>query len=171
MTEIREMTDDGLVDMGERNSAIRPYALTHGTMLCKDLKVSREFYEKFLGLQCVQHGTTSFVWRCGMKFHVVCVQLGPDIRPCTIHNHWGLDVGSEDEVNAAHEAALLVKDQYGLKEIRPPAYRHGVYSFYIEDMDSNWWEVQYYGGFQNDDLFDFGDRFTPDGKPIIETAN
>ena len=44
---------------------------------------------------------------------------------------------------------------------------HGVYSFYIEDVDSNWWEPQFYeAGFQNEDMFDFGDRFTPDGKAI-----
>ena len=37
---------------------------------------------------------------------------------------------------------------------------HGVYSFYFEDLDHNWWEIRYYeGGFTHDDYFDFGDRF------------
>jgi hypothetical protein len=40
---------------------------------------------------------------------------------------------------------------------------HGVYSFYMEDLDHNWWEIQYYeNGFQHDDLFDYGDRFSMD---------
>jgi hypothetical protein len=37
-----------------------------------------------------------------------------------------------------------------------------VYSFYLEDLDHNWWEIQYYPGVQNEDLFDFGDRFSMD---------
>src|SRR5882672_7764994 len=32
----------------------------------------------------------------------------------------------------------------------------------MEDLDHNWWEIQYYPGFQNEDLFDFGDRFSMD---------
>ena len=44
----------------------------------------------------------------------------------------------------------------------PVVDQHGVYSFYMEDLDHNWWEIQYYPGFQNEDLFDFGDRFSMD---------
>jgi hypothetical protein len=40
--------------------------------------------------------------------------------------------------------------------------QHGVYSFYMEDLDHNWWEIQHYPGFANQDLFDFGDRFSMD---------
>lgn len=39
------------------------------------------------------------------------------------------------------------------------AGEHGVYSFYLEDLDHNWWEVQHYDGFQHDDMYEFGDRF------------
>jgi hypothetical protein len=50
-----------------------------------------------------------------------------------------------------------------------PVSQHGVYSFYIEDLDHNWWEVQYYSSFQHDDLFDFGDRFSmEDGADLKE---
>ena len=35
--------------------------------------------------------------------------------------------------------------------------------FCMEDLDHNWWEIQYYAnGFQHDDFFDFGDRFGND---------
>ncbi|UUZ71156.1 hypothetical protein LP415_18650 [Polaromonas sp. P1(28)-8] len=37
--------------------------------------------------------------------------------------------------------------------------QHGVYGFYLEDQDHNWWEFQYYDGVQHDDMFDFGDRY------------
>jgi hypothetical protein len=41
----------------------------------------------------------------------------------------------------------------------PVVDQHGVYSFYMEDRDHNWWEIQCFDGFQHDDMFDFGDRF------------
>jgi hypothetical protein len=45
--------------------------------------------------------------------------------------------------------------------VLPQQDMHGVYSFYLEDLDHNWWEIQYYeNGFQHDDFFDFGDRFS-----------
>lgn len=170
MSLIREMTDDAFVDVPERTSVIKPYVLSHGTLECKSLEPTRKFFEEFLGLECVQHGTTSMVFRCGMKFHVVCVQVGDDAHPCHVLNHWGMDVTSKEEVDAAYEAALKHKDEYGIKQVMAPEDRHGVYSLYLEDLDSNWWEIQYYPGFQNDDMFDFGDRFTPDGQPIIRTT-
>jgi len=39
----------------------------------------------------------------------------------------------------------------------------------MEDLDHNWWEIQHYPGFQNQDLFDFGDRFSmDDGAEVVE---
>jgi hypothetical protein len=77
-------------------------------------------------------------------------------------NHWGVDVGSKEEVDKAHENALKHKDKYKIRQVLPVVMQHGVYSFYLEDLDHNWWEIQYYPGFQDEDLFDFGDRFSMD---------
>ena len=77
-------------------------------------------------------------------------------------NHWGLDVGSKEEVDKAHENALKHKEKYKIRQVLPVVMQHGVYSFYLEDLDHNWWEVQYYPGVQDEDLFDFGERFSMD---------
>ena len=74
-------------------------------------------------------------------------------------NHWGVDVRSREEVDAGYKAALENKEKYGIRQVLKPVDQHGVYSFYLEDRDHNWWEVQFYDGFQHDDWFDFGDRF------------
>lgn len=169
MSHIRELTDDAIVPVENATSVVKPYVMSHGTLGCFDMAKSRKFYEEFLGLECIQHGPTSMVIRCGLKFHVVCVQSS-EYAVCDMHNHWGIDVRSEDEVNAAHKAALEKKEQYGIQQVFDAEQRHGVYSFYLIDRDNNWWEIQYYPGFQNDDMFDFGDRFTPDGKPITRGA-
>jgi hypothetical protein len=100
------------------------------------------------------------VVRLGMKFHIVCVEVGADLHPVGYMNHWGLDVTSREAVDAAHAAAIAHRDRFGIGKVTDVVDQHGVYSFYLEDLDHNWWEVQYYeGGFQHSDMFDFGDIF------------
>lgn len=151
---------DCRVDPAPRRAVLQPYVLGHGTLECFDLGRSREFYEEFLGLECVRHAITALAVRLGMRFHIVCVEVGAQIHPCNVLNHWGLDVASKEEVDQAHASALQYRERYGIRQVLAPQTMHGVYSFYLEDRDHNWWEIQYYeNGFQHDDYFDFGDRF------------
>lgn len=146
-------------------SVVRPYVMSHGTLECYALQESRKFYEEFLGLECVRHGRNSMAVRCGLKFHIICVQVGSKLHPVNVLNHWGVDVGSHEEVDRVHREALELKDKYKIRQVMDCADQHGVYAFYIEDLDHNWWEIQHYDGLQHDDIFDFGDCFTPDGTP------
>lgn len=151
------------VEPKARTSILKPYCISHGTLEVFDLKASRRFYEEFLGLECVRHGKPAMVIRLGMRFHVVCVEVGDQVHPCSLLNHWGIDVSSRAEVDEAHANALKYKEKYGIRQVLPQQDMHGVYSFYLEDRDHNWWEVQFYeNGFQHDDFFDFGDRFSMD---------
>jgi catechol 2,3-dioxygenase-like lactoylglutathione lyase family enzyme len=157
---------EGLFAPKPRSSVVKPYALTHGTCECRDLKATRRFYEEFLGLEVVRHAPPGMVFRLGLKFHVVCIEVGDNLRPCTLMNHWGLDVETKDEVDAAHARALELTGRYGIKQVKPIEMQHGVYSFYLEDLNHNWWEIQHYDGYLHDDFFDFGDRFDEDGRPL-----
>lgn len=159
MSAIREMVTDPFADIKQQDSVIKPYVLSHGTLECRSLYVSRKFYEEFLGLECSVHSPTSMAIRCGLKFHIVAVEIGDEIGPGRILNHWGIDLQSRAEVDEAYQACVANKEKYGIKEIKLPIDRHGVYAFYFEDLDFNWWEVQYYSGFLHDDIFDFGDRY------------
>ena len=156
---LRELVSDAIVDQRTRNSVIQPYVLSHGTVECRNLRRSRQFYEDVLGLECVVHSPSSLVIRCGMKFYIVAVEVGDAINEAALLNHWGLDVGSTDEVDQAYAAVLEHRVEYDIRDVKPPIMRHGIYSFYLQDFDSNWWEIQYYPGFIHDDLFDFGDRY------------
>jgi catechol 2,3-dioxygenase-like lactoylglutathione lyase family enzyme len=145
-----------------RDSVIKPWLMSHGTMQAYDLKESRRFYEEFLGLECVRQGKPAIFIRCGMKWHIVVVQAGKHVKPAHVHQHWGLEVASREEVDDAFKKANELKDKYKIGKIHTPSLQHGVYSFYFEDLDHNWWEILYYDGFQHDDAFDFGDRFPMD---------
>jgi len=144
-------------------SIVQPFCLSHGTLECYNLVESRRFYEEFLGLECVRHGKPAMAIRLGMRFHIVCVEVGEALKPVHLLNHWGVDVQSRQEVDAAYAKAIELQDTYKIRKVMKPVDAHGVYSFYMIDLDHNWWEIQCYeNGFQHDDLFDFGDRFAMD---------
>jgi catechol-2,3-dioxygenase len=145
------------------NSVVKPYILSHGTLECRSLKESRKFYEEFLGLECVRHAQQAMHARCGIKFSIVCVEVGDKVRPMSVLNHWGLEVDSREAVEFAYESTVKMKDQYKIGDITKPTNRHGIYSFYLSDLDGNYWEVEYYDGSVHEDAFDFGDRFDNDG--------
>lgn len=131
---------------------------SHGTLECHDLAASRRFYEEFLGLECVRHGKPpAILVRKGGSWVLVAVQVGDRVHPQHVLNHWGVDVPSKEEVDRAYQLALQYQDTYGLKKIMPPTTQHGAYSFYLEDRDSNWWEIQYVEEGSHDKMFERGD--------------
>ena len=150
------------------NSIVKPYALTHGTLECHNLRETRKFYEEFLGLEVIRHAPPGMMFRCGMKFHVVCLEVGDSVKPTSIGNHWGIDVSTKEEVDDAWNKAHELKEKYKIGKIMPIAQQHGVYSFYFEDLNQSWWEIQYYDGFLHDDFFDFGDRYSMDDSPLTQ---
>lgn len=151
---------DPIFKPDNQNSVVKPLMMTHGTLECRNLKETRKFFEEFLGLECVRHNPEGMHARCGMKFSIVCLQVKEPVNTLSIFNHWGLDVESHEAVDAAHKAAVEMKDKYKIRSITDPSMRHGIYSFYLEDLDGNFWEIEYYdGGSVHEDAFDFGDRF------------
>jgi catechol-2,3-dioxygenase len=150
---------DAVFRPNNQNSVVKPVMLSHGTLECRSLKESRRFYEEFLGLECARHAPQAMHARCGIKFSIVCVEVGNDVKPMSILNHWGLDVESREAVDEAHRNAVAMKDKYKIGKITDPAPRHAVYSFYLEDLDGNYWEIEYYDGSMHEDAFDFGERY------------
>ena len=138
---------------------ITPVKLSHGTLECHDMKASRRFYEEFLGLECVRHGPRSMMLRKGGDWSVVCVDAGNKVHPQHLYNHWGIDVATKDEVDAAHARALELKATYAIKTIAKPKEIHGAYSFFLKDLNSSWWEVQFRSGFTYKELFERGDAY------------
>ena len=121
---------------------VKTTMLSHGTLECHDLAASRRFYEEFLGLETVFHGTRTMLIRKGGYWGVVCVNRGDAVRPMGPLNHWGVDVASRADVDAARRDALKYKDEYGIRAVNQALDQHGVYSFYLQDLDGNWWEIQ-----------------------------
>lgn len=138
-------------------SIVKPLMLSHGTLECRDLAASRRFYEEFLGLDCVRHNEPAMLVRKGGYWCIVCVGLGKAPAGTQLLNHWGIDVATAEEVDAAYEKALDLKDVYGIRTVTKPGDQHGVYSFYMQDLDGNWWEIQKVPDGLNDIMYARGD--------------
>ena len=133
--------------------------LSHGTLECRDLAASRKFYEQFLGLETVFHGKRTMLIRKGGYWGVVCVNRGDKVRPVGPLNHWGIDVPTRADVDQAREDAIAQQEKFGIRAINQARDQHGVYSFYLQDLDGNWWEIQSLPEAElYDKLFERGDQ-------------
>ena len=114
--------------------------LSHGTLEARDLDKTREFYEKFLGLEVIRTSPRSLMIRLGGTNTIAVVQN--EKKPMMpILNHNGLDVETQEEVDAAHKTILAHKDEWDIQSVTKPNLQHGTYSFYFRDLDDNWWEI------------------------------
>ncbi len=144
-------------------ATVKPVRLSHGTLTCRNLDVSRRFYEEFLGLECVRHQKSAMVTSYGREWAIVCLEMGDKAQGTSALHHWGIDVASREEVDAAHAEAVREKDRYELQKIQTVSDQHGTYGFYMQDRDGNWWEIQHVGDYTYESLYENGD-FEPDQK-------
>lgn len=116
--------------------------ISHGTLESRNLQESRRFYEEVLGFEVLQLSTVSLLVRHGSDHTYVVVETPAASHDMALLNHNGLDVATKEDVDAAHEKLEAVKERYGIRRINKIRQQHGTYSFYFQDLDGNWWEVQ-----------------------------
>ena len=146
-------------------AVVQPLLMSHGTLLCRNLTHTRKFYEEFLGLEVVRHAKPAMMVRLNSGMYIVCVCIGENVPNQHVLTHWGLNVATRAEVDAAHAAAVAAQETYGLRKIQSVRERHGAYGFYMQDLDYNWWEIQHEERTINH-FFNGGDKF---GADVIAT--
>ena len=151
------------------NPVLKPLILSRGTLLTADIERARIFYQQFLGLECRMDGTNRMLvrdtdpnglrHRNGGPYWVMDVRQIEGSVTTNLFKHWGIDVASEAEVDRMHAKAAENKERFSLRAVRKPRMQHGTYSFYLQDFDSNWWEVECRPpGETTDEIFAGGDR-------------
>ncbi|HWR49210.1 MAG TPA: VOC family protein [Pseudonocardiaceae bacterium] len=115
--------------------------ISHGTLDSVNLQESRRFYEEVFGFEVVQLSKVSLLLRKGGEHTYVVVETGNEDHKMSLMNHNGIDVGSPAEVDRAHEILTSVTEEYRVRQIHPVRHQHGAYSFYLLDLDGNWWEI------------------------------
>ena len=121
--------------------ALRLNFLSHGTLESKNLERARDFYTEFLGLQVVRTSPVSLLIRLGGPNTIAVVEQKNRTEEMPMLNHNGLDVETQEEVDAAYAEVAAGAEQWGLHKISKPRLQHGTYSFFFWDMDNNCWEI------------------------------
>ena len=109
-------------------------------MECHDLARARRFYEEVLGFEVVRTSSISLMMRRGKGTIIACVETKRKTA-AGVYSHFGLDVEDREAVDEAHKLVSGARQEYGIKKIQRPVSQHGTYSFYMVDMDDNWWEI------------------------------
>ena len=169
------MGETATIDAGVRagRPVLRPLILSRGTLVTTDMARARALYEEFLGLECIETGPGQMLvrdtdpralgHRKGNVYWVMDVNEQPAGADTNLFKHWGIDVASSAEVDRVHQFAAANKDRLGLRAVRKPRMQHGTYSFYAEDFDGNWWEVECRpDGESNEEVFARGDNHWDD---------
>ena len=115
--------------------------LSHGTLESRDLERAREFYTEFLGLEVVRTSPISLLLRKGGQNTIAVVEQKKSTHEMPLLNHNGLDVETQEEVEAAHRTVVAEAEKWGLHKITKPLLQHGTFSFFFWDMDDNCWEI------------------------------
>jgi hypothetical protein len=79
-----------------------------------------------------------------------------------MHSHFGLDMGSAEEVHNARKLALEYQDEYEIRNVGGITEGDEGPSFMIEDMDHNFWE------FLSTQEGGYASRFGPPGEMGIQ---
>jgi catechol-2,3-dioxygenase len=114
--------------------------LSHGTLEAYDLEKTRHFYTEFLGLEVVRTSDISLMIRLG-NTNTIAVVKNERKQAMPILNHNGLDVPTREDVDKCYEVVKAEKDNWGIKKVTKPVDQHGTRSFYLLDLDDNWWEI------------------------------
>lgn len=128
---------------------------SHGTMDTRDPEKTQRFLQEFLGVRSVRKSKgTQYVW-LGGRWIIACLNVGAKVPPRQGEGfRFGLLVGTPEEVDAAHAAAVDQREKWDIREIRPVEVADETRSFCLRDFDGNWWEIYHRPGHLYDDLFE-----------------
>lgn len=129
-----------ITERSDQEPLLKTLMISHGTLDSVDLAKSRKFYEEVLGFEVIQTSPISLMIRKGTNHVYAVVELSEPHGVPAIH-HNGFELESNEAVERAHALLTEIKDEYGIGRINPIMPQRGVYGFYFEDPDENWWEV------------------------------
>ena len=121
--------------------ALKLKFLSHGTLESVDLDRSRAFYEEFLGLDVIRTSPVSLMIRLGGENTIAVVRSPKKTHEMPLLNHNGLDVETQEEVDAAYATVMEQRERWNITQVTKPSLQHGTYSFFFKDLDDNWWEI------------------------------
>jgi catechol 2,3-dioxygenase-like lactoylglutathione lyase family enzyme len=118
-----------------------PQAFTHGTLVSRDMEVSKNFYEKVLNLEVHRFSShVIYVKHPSAQTYIVCaLRENPKVFSPNFRNT--LRVEGKAAVNQAYEEFSARRQELGITELWPLQENNGSTSFCFRDPGSNCWEI------------------------------
>lgn len=130
-------------DAEPRGAIVPAGPISYVTLESRNLPNTLRFFRDFLGVDVEQPAPHYFLSRGNGGVHEIVVEVGDRLSAQTVMKHHGATVWADqatiDRFHAATEAAA---GTFGLGKIMPACHQHGSYSYYMQDQDSNWWEIE-----------------------------
>jgi len=121
--------------------------ISYVVLECRNLSATERFYRNFLGFGVDPHGPGYFLCRGNGGVHMIVVERADALLEQPIINHHGVTLWCEEsKIDEIYRVATQVAPEFGIKKILPPTHQHGSYSFYLQDQDTNWWEIEVWEG-------------------------
>jgi hypothetical protein len=142
------------VQPGDGKSLFHKTIFSHGTMDSRVADKTQRFLQEFLGIRSVRKSKgTQYVW-CGGRWMIATLTVGPNIPSRQGEGfRFALLVDTPEEVDAAHQAALDQQEKWGIQVVRPVRMDGDTRTFWLQDLDGNWWEIYHRPGHLYDELF------------------
>ncbi len=129
-------------DAEPRDSLVPAGPISYVTLECRDMQRTIRFYREFLGIDAEQQGPHYFFSRGNGGVRVIGVEV-PEVAPQPVLNHHGITLrGEPDLIDRLRESVVRHSDEFGVMKVLPATSQHGSYSFYMQDLDTNWWEIE-----------------------------
>ena len=137
---------------------VKNETLSHGTIECSDLVATRRFLTEFLGMNIHRPVPEAQYIYKGGPWSVVCVCVeGGEAKEQLPDNRFKISVGSKEEVRHAHEEALRLSEQYGIRQVNDLVESDATLSFQLQDLNRTWWEITTADERYYERLFERGD--------------
>ncbi len=119
---------------------------------CRRIDSTMRFYQEYLGMDAQRLTPRSFLSRGNGGVRVLIVEVGDRLVTQPLHNHHGITLppGTDKSViEAIHAVTVKRAAEFEIRQITKPTEIHDSYSFFLEDPDTNWWEVEVWQGAEN----------------------
>lgn len=124
---------------------LKPIALAATHMECRSLQESVPVLTDLLAFEKVSERSGEVTLKHPNTHWLLVVhEAGPDAPVKQMHNHWGVRVATNAEVDNAYEYLNAHKAEYKISQIGKPLWNHGSYSCYFIEPGTNGWEIECY---------------------------
>jgi catechol 2,3-dioxygenase-like lactoylglutathione lyase family enzyme len=131
-------------DATPQDSIVPAGPISYVLLESRALAASMRFYRDFLGLDVTATAPHYCMVRDARGWvRVIAVDVGDRVVPQKVANHHGVTLdGGHEVIEALRQKVVACAAEFGIAKVLPATRQHGSFSFYLQDGDTNCWELE-----------------------------